>query len=106
VHDRLASEPGKANRVKGKRVQFDDETWLALDTLARDSRRNFQALADEAFADLLRKHGRPASLSDALRESVRRTAANDMSEGAAAAPRKGAAKTIREARKGKRPRRR
>ena len=91
--------------MKGKRVQFDDETWLALDTLARDNRRNFQALADEAFADLLRKHGRPASLSDALRESVRRTAANDMSEGAAPAPRKGA-KATREARKGRRPRRR
>jgi hypothetical protein len=90
--------------VKGKRVQFDDETWLALDTLARDKRRDFQALADEAFADLLRKHGRPASLSDALRESVRRAAANDMSEAAAPAPRKGAAKTTRAARKGRRSR--
>jgi hypothetical protein len=91
--------------VKGKRVQFDDETWIALDTLARDSRRDFQTLAEEAFADLLKKHGRPSSLGDALRESVRRTAANDMSEGATPAPRKAAAKTAREARKGKRPRR-
>jgi hypothetical protein len=30
----------------------------ALDLLARESMRDFQELADEAFADLLRKHGR------------------------------------------------
>jgi hypothetical protein len=38
----------------GKRVQFDDETWQALDLLARDSMKDFQELADEAFADLLK----------------------------------------------------
>jgi hypothetical protein len=32
--------------------------------------RNFQELADEAFADLLRKHGRPVDLKTALRQSV------------------------------------
>jgi hypothetical protein len=63
--------------VKGKRVQFDDETWLAIDTLARDSKRDFQDLSKEAFADLLKKHDRPVSLKDALRESVRRDPAND-----------------------------
>jgi hypothetical protein len=31
-----------------------------------------QELADEAFADLLRKHGVPADLRDALRKSARR----------------------------------
>jgi hypothetical protein len=30
-----------------------------------------QELADEAFADLLRKHGIPADLKDALRKSAR-----------------------------------
>jgi hypothetical protein len=30
----------------GKRVQFDDETWHALDLLARDSVMDFQELAD------------------------------------------------------------
>jgi hypothetical protein len=56
--------------MPGKRVQFDQETWNALDLLARDSMRDFQELADEAFADLLRKHGRPIGLKTALRQSV------------------------------------
>lgn len=63
--------------MPGKRVQFDDETWAALDLLARDSMRDFQDLADEAFADLLKKHHRPTSLKEALRESARREPAND-----------------------------
>ena len=67
--------------MKGKRVQFDDETWLALDMLARESMRDFQELADEAFADLLKKHRRPVSLKEALRESVRRQPANDPGSG-------------------------
>jgi len=50
--------------------QFDQETWNPLDLLARDSMRDFQELADEAFADLLRKHGRPVDLKTALRQSV------------------------------------
>ena len=32
--------------------------------------KDFQELADEAFADLLRKHNRPTDLKTALRESV------------------------------------
>ena len=56
--------------MPGKRVRFDQETWNALDVLARDSMRDFQELADEAFADLLRKHGRPVDLKTALRQSV------------------------------------
>jgi hypothetical protein len=31
----------------------------ALDLLARGRMQDFQELADEAFADLLQKHGRP-----------------------------------------------
>jgi hypothetical protein len=56
--------------MPGKRVHFDDETWAALDMLARDRIMDFQELADEAFRDLLRKHGRPASLKEALRRSA------------------------------------
>ena len=56
--------------MPGKRVQFDDETWQALDLLARDSMKDFQELADEAFRDLLRKHGRPTDLKTALRQSA------------------------------------
>ncbi len=56
--------------MPGKRIQFDDETFAALDMLGKDSMKTFQELADEAFRDLLRKHGRPASLKEALRRSV------------------------------------
>ena len=32
--------------------------------------KDFQELADEAFRDLLKKHGRPANLKEALRRSA------------------------------------
>jgi predicted DNA-binding ribbon-helix-helix protein len=56
--------------MRGKRVQFDNETFHALDLLARDRMMDFQELADEAFSDLLKKHGRPTDLKSALRQSV------------------------------------
>lgn len=56
--------------MPGKRVQFDQETWNALDLLAKDRMMDFQELADEAFRDLLRKHNRPTSLKEALRKSA------------------------------------
>jgi len=56
--------------MPGKRVQLDDETWHALDLLARDSMKTFQELADEAFRDLLAKHDRPTDLKTALRRSA------------------------------------
>ena len=58
--------------MPGKRVQFDDEIWHALNLLARDCMIGFQELADEAFSDLLKKHGRPTDLKTALRESVKK----------------------------------
>jgi hypothetical protein len=54
----------------GKRVQFHEETWQELRLLASENMKSFQELADEAFNDLLRKHGRPASLKEALRTSA------------------------------------
>ena len=42
-------------RVRRKLVEFDEETWQALDLLGRDSMKTLQELADEAFRDLLRK---------------------------------------------------
>ena len=63
--------------MPGKRIQLDDATWQALDLLARDSMKDFQELADEAFADLLKKHQRPVTLKEALRQSARRAPAND-----------------------------
>ncbi len=56
--------------MPGKRVQFDEESWAALDLLARDRMMTFQELADEAFRDLLRKHNRPIDLKEALRKSA------------------------------------
>ena len=56
--------------MPGKRVAFDEETWAALDLLARDRMMDFQELADEAFRDLLKKHGRPTELKVALRRSA------------------------------------
>jgi hypothetical protein len=62
------SQPGAT--MVGKRVQFDNETWQAIDLLARDSMKDFQELADEAFRDLLTKHDRPTDLKSALRQSA------------------------------------
>jgi hypothetical protein len=56
--------------MPGKRVQFGDETWRQIDLLGRDQMKDFQELADEAFRDLLKKHGRPIDLKDALRRSA------------------------------------
>ncbi len=58
----------------GKRVQFHEETWQELQVLGAESMKSFQELADEAFNDLLKKHGRPASLKEALRRSAGNTA--------------------------------
>jgi hypothetical protein len=57
--------------VRRKLVEFDQETWQAVDLLARDSMKTFQELADEAFRDLLQKHGRPTDLQAALKASAR-----------------------------------
>jgi len=77
--------------MPGKRVQLDEESWAALKLLARDRMMTFQELADEAFADVLKKHGGPVDLRAALRKSAQ---AADASE-------QGRAKT----RNGKSPRR-
>jgi predicted DNA-binding ribbon-helix-helix protein len=74
----VAKTPAKpaAKATVGKRVAFDRETWNALDLMARDKMMTFQELADEAFRDLLKKHGRPTDLRSALRQSAREIAAN------------------------------
>lgn len=53
-----------------KLIAFDDETLTALTQLGRDRMATLQELADEAFADLLKKHGVPIDLKDALRKSA------------------------------------
>jgi hypothetical protein len=54
----------------GKRVQFDDQTWEAIQAVMRDIGGDFQDIADEAFADLLKKHKQPVGLKAALKKSV------------------------------------
>jgi hypothetical protein len=56
--------------MPGKRVQFDEETWAAIDAVARGKSKTFQELADEAFKDLLKKYRQPVGLKAALKESV------------------------------------
>ena len=53
-----------------KLIAFDDDTFDKLKQLARDRMATIQELADEAFADVLRKHGIPVDLRDALRKSA------------------------------------
>ena len=53
-----------------KLIAFDDDTADKLKQLARDRMATLQELADEAFTDLLRKHGIPVDLKDALRKSA------------------------------------
>ena len=53
-----------------KLIAFDDDTFDKLKQLAHDRMATIQELADEAFADLLRKHGIPVDLKDALRKSA------------------------------------
>ncbi|MCC8968781.1 hypothetical protein H8A95_42570 [Bradyrhizobium sp. Pear76] len=54
-----------------KLIEFDDDTFDKLKQLGRDRMATLQELADEAFADLLKKHGIPIDLKDALRKSAR-----------------------------------
>ncbi|NEV01772.1 hypothetical protein [Bradyrhizobium uaiense] len=58
-----------------KLIEFDDDTFDKLKQLGRDRMATLQELADEAFADLLKKHGIPIDLKDALRKSARLQAA-------------------------------
>ena len=65
--------PGSVRR----RIEFDAETWHALHRLSLDTMKSVQELADEAFRDLLKKHRRPTTLKEMLRDSVRMQPAND-----------------------------
>ncbi len=60
-----------------KIIEFDEASYSALKLLASDRTSSIQELADEAFRDLLKKHGRPTNLKDALRQSLRSIPAND-----------------------------
>jgi len=59
-----------------KLIEFDDDTFAKLKQLARDRMATLQELADEAFADLMKKHGIPIDLRDALRKSAAKSGAS------------------------------
>lgn len=59
-----------------KLIEFDEDTLQKLTMLGRDRMATFQELADEAFADLLKRHGVPVDLNDALKKSVKPTQTN------------------------------
>jgi hypothetical protein len=61
----------KPTEVRRKLIEFDAQTWHALNLLSRESMKTFQELADEAFRDLLHKHGRPTDLSGRARALLR-----------------------------------
>jgi hypothetical protein len=62
--------------MRRKQIQFDNDVYLALQQLANDRMATFQELADEAFADLLKKHKRPVGLTDSLKQSAAETRGN------------------------------
>jgi hypothetical protein len=66
-----------SSSIRHKLIAFDAAVWQALHHLSLDSAKSVQQLADEAFRDLLKKHRRPITLSEALKESVRMQPAND-----------------------------
>ena len=65
------------NLPQRKLIAFEPDTLRTLEVLARDRMQDFQELADEAFRDLLKKHGRPVMLKDALKQSARIPANDD-----------------------------
>jgi hypothetical protein len=57
--------------VRRKLIAFDEETWQALEVLARDQMKSWDELAAEAIRDLLKKHGRSDDLRTALKLSIK-----------------------------------
>jgi hypothetical protein len=60
-----------------KVFNVDEAVLQALSFLSRDNRVPLDDLADQAFRDVLKKHKRPVSLKDALKQSARTVPAND-----------------------------
>jgi hypothetical protein len=56
--------------MPSKRVQFDEETWQAIDAVMSRHALTFEELTEEAFKDVLKKHKQPIGLMASLRESV------------------------------------
>jgi hypothetical protein len=83
---RASAEAG--GPVVRKLIAFDDDTFDKLKQLGRDRMGTIQELADEAFADLLKKHGIPVDLKEALRRSAALSKAPVKSDAKSGPPRK------------------
>ena len=59
----MATDPSS---IRHKRIAFDAAVWQVLHRLSLDFAKPVEQLADEAFRDLLKKHRRPVTLSEAL----------------------------------------
>jgi antitoxin-like ribbon-helix-helix protein len=53
-----------------KIVRFAPEDWVALDQLARERGLTLQQLADEAFQDVLKKHGRTVAKAEPVERAA------------------------------------
>ena len=56
--------------MHGKQVQFDDDTWHAIEAVANETGSTFPELAAKAFVDLLKKHHQPVGFFAALEQSL------------------------------------
>ena len=65
------TEKKSGSDLVGKRLQFDRETWNAIDLMARDQMKSVEEITEEAFRDLLKKHGRSADFREQLKLSAR-----------------------------------
>ena len=63
--------------MPAKRIHLDTAVLQQVELLGRDTRKSFQELVDEAFADLLKKHRRVVGLKAQLEASLRGAPAND-----------------------------
>jgi non-homologous end joining protein Ku len=82
LHGKIGQCPLELHAMR-KLIGFDDDTFDKLTQLGRGRMATLQELADEAFADLLKKHGVPIDLKDALRKSAgvaKKSAANARSK--------------------------
>ena len=66
--------------ARRKQIEFDNDTYLALNELANDRMATLQELADEAFKDLLKKHNRSVGLAEALKQSATESKKNNVVE--------------------------
>lgn len=73
----MAKSRQPAARPKRALIEIDDDIRRALELLGRDRMQDMHELADEAFRDLLKKHGRPVTLKEQLSHCTRSPANDD-----------------------------